>query len=113
MEGLTGVCDSVSKCLPCKRKDLSSAPQHPHKMPDVVVYYPSAGRWREENPWNSLASQSRLNGELQANERSFPKEVGSASLVLDLWSPHVQTHTRALIPSPLHTKERKNNFYCC
>lgn len=68
-ERLAGVCGSDGKRSPCKCKDLSSVPQHLHKIADMWFIIPVLGRWREEDPWNSLASKSNLIGELQDDER--------------------------------------------
>lgn len=81
-EGLAGVCGSDGKCSPCKCKDLSSVTQHTYKIPDMWFIIPVPGRRKEEDPRNSLASQSNLIGELQANESPFLKEAGSVSSVL-------------------------------
>lgn len=52
------------KCVPPKPEDLT-----------LTHAIPSWGSQRQENPWDLLASQLSLNGELQVNERPCLKET--------------------------------------
>lgn len=95
-----------AKCLLCKKKYLSSQPQHAYVKLDVMCApYPQ----KQEGPWDSLANPSHQWVSLRCSERPGLKTVGGEhELTFDLCAHrHRGVHTRHLYKHKSYRKHSK------
>lgn len=92
---------SVSKVVFLKAQVQS--PQSPLNMADVEAsdYIPSAGQWRQLDPWESSDSPGSLLGEFQVNERPGLKNI--CGQYMNKWHLRLLSHTHTHVCVPLYT----------
>lgn len=102
--------ESLIQCFPDKHLDLALIPSIPVKKEDraVLTCNPSAGRkrWRQANPWDSVANQ--LVPIRQSQNYSVSKSVcfQNSTQGWSLTSTYMYacTHTCARTPTHMHTQ---------
>lgn len=77
------------------------------------------GKWRQPDPWGSLAAQPKLVGEFQVKERPYSWGGGNKNCTVpEEWHSRLFSYTHACIPhlqtclcdhAPAHPYERESN----
>lgn len=87
----------MTKNLLQKHQDLGLIPCKKVGHGGGTASNPSAARWREVEPWGSVANQPSLTSELPDGERSHLRKHGRWCLLRNdtqgyLWLPHIPVH---------------------